>query len=69
MIANATAEGIPLSEITIRYEGLNTKELLELQKNDLVTHDLGGGAVLAKFPLVDRPQFETKATAVLYLGA
>lgn len=69
VIANATAAGIDLQEIAIRYEGLSSKELAELREGQEVTHVLSGGVVLAKFPLVGTPRFQNKATSVFSLGA
>lgn len=67
---NAAAEGIPLQEITIQYEGLTPDEMVFLAKHQEVGHvSRGEGRVLAKFPDKGFPLFQEKATAVLYLGA
>ncbi|MCH8890887.1 MAG: hypothetical protein IH827_07410 [Myxococcales bacterium] len=67
---NAEADGIPLSEIAIKYENLTVDELGELESHQEVTTDEpGGGSVLAKFPESGEPLFQHKATAVLFLGA
>lgn len=69
VMRNAAAEGIDLQQIAISYKGLTDSELLALQAHQEVTHDLGGGAILAKFPLEGVPLFQDKATGVMYLGA
>ena len=69
VMRNAAAQGVDLQQIAIKYEGLTTAELVELGSHQEVTHQAGGGSILAKFPLEGMPLFPEKATAVLYLGA
>lgn len=69
VVRNALRDGVDLEEISIKYEGLTDEELTTLRTLQEVTHDLGGGACLAKFPPEGMPAFPEKATAVLHLGA
>jgi len=69
VMRNAEAEGINLQQIAIQYKGLTVSEVIALQAHQQVTHDLGNGTVLAKFPLGGMPLFPEKADSVLYLGA
>jgi len=69
VMRNAAAQGVDLQEITIKYEGLTAEELSELEAHQEVTHNTGGGSVLAKFPAKGAPLFPSKAAAVFSLGA
>lgn len=69
VMRNARRDGIDLQEIAIKYEGLTADELSELGAHQEVTHDLGTGSILAKFPAEGMPLFPSKAVSVLHLGA
>lgn len=70
VMKNAAAEGIPLDEIMIQYDGLTPNELAFLKKHQEVTYEMGDeGRVIAKFPTKGFPLYQEKATSVLHLGA
>ena len=67
---NAADDGIPLSEIAIKYERLTASEFAELERQGLLTHALpDGGSALAKFATNGDALFPAKAVAVLHLAA
>lgn len=68
-MANAKDQEIDLQEVAIQYENLTSEELKFLEKHQTITHNLGEGRVLAKFPLKGFPLYQERATAVHYLGA
>ena len=69
VMRNAANEGIDLQQIAIKYENLTTDELQQLGLHQVITSYLPGNGVLAKFPESGEPLFQSKASAVLYLGA
>jgi hypothetical protein len=66
---NASEEGIPLSEIAIKYENLTDHEAEELQRRGLLPYVMTGGSALGKFADNGDVLFPSKAVAVLYLAA
>lgn len=67
---NAADDGIPLSEIAIKYENLTAPEFAELERQGVLTHSLpNGGSALAKFTANGDALFPAKAVAVLHLAA
>jgi hypothetical protein len=65
---NAAAEGIDLSFVAIKYEGLTVDELDTLKARGRFAKDLGPGRVLGSFGDDGVPLFPEKATAVFLLG-
>jgi len=69
VMRNAAKQGIDLQEIAIKYENLTSDKVKVLESRQMITNQLPGGGLLAKFPKDGQPLFPDKATAILYLGA
>ena len=66
---NAQRDSIPLSEITIVYEGLTDEQFDQLNSRGLVVTDLGDGKCIGRFSPDGEGLFPELAMAVLHLGA
>lgn len=67
---NASEDGIPLSEIAIKYEQLTPEEINALRERGLLTHSLPtSGNALGRFAENGDVLFPAKAVAVLHLAA
>jgi hypothetical protein len=65
---NAYAQGVPLSEIAIFYDGLTDDEKDLMREQNLITQ-INGGIVIAKFTASGEALFSEKIKGVHYLGA
>jgi hypothetical protein len=66
IVANATEQGIDLSEIAVFYEGLTEEELFELKRHNLFT-DQSKRCVIGKFNKEGLALFPDKVTGVYSL--
>jgi hypothetical protein len=65
---NACAQGVPLSEIAIFYDGLTDDEKDLMREQNLITHE-NGSVVIARFTTSGEVLFPEKVKGVHHLGA
>lgn len=68
VIANAMAEGIDLSEITLFYSDLTDEEETELRRHGLLVSN-SGARVIGRFDAEGLARFPEKVSEVYHLGA